>query len=271
MPDLDFSGIQHSDGLKHSDVHNLPAMSLGPMSEAERYRFDLQGFLVRRGALNDGDVEALNAAIDVLDLPRPGPDLGSQRFTGHLPVARRFRDLIDHPSVLEIVREVCGPNVRLDHTYGIVMSPGTSGLALHGGATPFDPAQYYLVQQGRIRTGLVAAQWALVDHPVEDGGFVCVPGSHRSGFSLPATFDRELAVPVPLDAGDVIVFTEALTHGTLPWRGRYERRTLVYKYSPGNSAYSQVEWPPELVTACTDRQRLLLQPPSVGRHQPVVP
>ena len=141
-------------------------MAIGPMTEAERYRFDLQGFLVRRGVLDDGEVEALHAAIDVLDLPRPGPDLGSQRFTGHLPVARRFRDLIDHPAVLEIVREMCGSNVRLDHTYGIVMSPGTSGLALHGGATPFDPAQYYLVEQGRIRTGLVAAQWALVDHPV---------------------------------------------------------------------------------------------------------
>ena len=40
------------------------------------------------------------------------------------------------------------------------------------------------------------------------------------------------------------MFTEALTHGTLPWRARYERRSLIYKYSPGNSAYSQVEWPP---------------------------
>jgi len=76
---------------------------------------------------------------------------------------------------------------------------------------------------------------------------------------------------VTLDAGDVVVFSEALTHGTLPWRGPHERRTLLYKYSPGNSAWSHVEWPPELLAACTARQRLLLQPPSVGRHQPVVP
>ena len=117
----------------------------------------------------------------------------------------------------------------------------------------------------------MAAQWALVDHPPDAGGFVCIPGSHRSGFTLPATFDRELAVEVPMAAGDVVVFSEALTHGTLPWRAREERRTLVYKYSPGNSAWSHVEWPPELLAACTDRQRLLLQPPSVGRHRPVVP
>jgi hypothetical protein len=246
-------------------------MAIGPMTEAERYRFDLHGFLVRPGVLGTGELAALHAAIDVLDLPRPGGDLASQRFNDHLPIARRFRDLLDHAAVLEIVREVCGPNVRLDHAYGIVMSPGTGGLGLHGGGTPFDPAQYYLVDGGRIRSGLIAAQWALVDHPPGAGGFVCIPGSHKAGFGLPATFDRDLAVQVPMAAGDVIVFSEALTHGTLPWQSPQQRRTLVYKYSPGNSAWSPAEWPPELLAACTDRQRLLLQPPSVGYHRPVAP
>jgi len=246
-------------------------MTLGPMSDAERFRFDLQGFLIRRAVLSPGDVAALNAAVEVLDLPRPGSDIASQRFSGFLPIARRFRDLIDHAAVLEIVRETCGPNVRLDHVYGIVMGARTPGLGLHGGGTPFDPAQHYRVDAGRIRTGLIAAQWALVDHPPGGGGFMCVPGSHKSAFPLPSTFDRELAVQVPLGAGDVVVFTEALTHGTLPWQGDEQRRTLLYKYSPGNSAYSNVQWPPELVEACTARQRLLLQPPSVGGHRPVVP
>ena len=31
-------------------------------------------------------------------------------------------------------------------------------------------------------------------------------------------------------SGDAIIFTEKLVHGTLPWRGRGERRTLFYKY-----------------------------------------
>jgi hypothetical protein len=246
-------------------------MPLGPLTDAERYRLDVQGYLVRRAALATGDVEALHAAIDVLDLPTPGTDIASQRFTEHLGVARRFRDLIDHPAVLEIVRELCGPNVRLDHAYGIVMSPGTSGLALHGGGTPFDPAQYYSVTGGRIHAGLVSAQWALVDHPPGAGGFLCIPGSHKAGFTLPAGADADLAVDVALDAGDVVVFTEALTHGTSPWRGAVQRRTLLYKYSPGNSAWTQVTWPEDLLAACTERQRLLLQPPSVGRHRPVVP
>ena len=241
------------------------------MTEGERFRFDLQGFLVRRGALGDGDVAALDVAIDVLDVPPPGTDIASQRFSDFLLVARRFRDLIDHPAVLEIVRELCGPHVRLDHAYGIVMAPATSGLGLHGGATPYDRAQSYDVRDGHIHTGLVAVEWAVVDHPPGAGGFVCIPGSHKSAFALPQTFDRELAVDVPLHAGDVVVFSEALIHGTRPWQAAHQRRTLVYKYSPGSSAWASDPWTDDLREVCTERQRLLLQPPSVGGHHPVAP
>ncbi|MEY2554731.1 MAG: hypothetical protein QOC57_2591 [Ilumatobacteraceae bacterium] len=239
------------------------------MTPEERYRFDIQGFLVRRHALPAGDVEALNVAVDVLGPPEPGSDLMSQRFSNHLMAARRFRDLIDHETIFDIVVEMCGRGVRLDHSYGIIMRPGTSGLGLHGGGTPFDPAQYYSVQAGAIRTGLVAVQWALVDHVAGRGGFMCVPGSHRANFPTPARIDPDLIVEVPLDAGDVVVFTEALAHGTATWRGAGQRRTLLYKYSPGNSAWSHEVWPAELLEVCTPRQRLMLQPPSVGNHRPV--
>ena len=33
-------------------------------------------------------------------------------------------------------------------------------------------------------------------------------------------------------AGDCILFTEKMTHGTVPWEGAGERRTLFYKYVP---------------------------------------
>jgi hypothetical protein len=238
------------------------------MTPEERYRFDLQGFLVRRAVLSPGDVEALNVAVDLLELPEPGNDLGSQRFSGHLTTARRFRDLLDHAGVFDILVELCSATVRLDHAYGIVMSPGTRGLGLHGGGTPFDPAQYYTVDGGLIRCGLVAVQWALVDHSSGQGGFLCVPGSHKSKFPLPSGVEG-VAVEVPMRAGDVLVFTEALTHGTSPWQGPQQRRTLLYKYSPGNSAWTHAEWSEEFVQSCTLRQRLLLQPPSVGNHRPV--
>lgn len=239
------------------------------MTPEECYRFDIQGFLVRRNVLSPGDVEALNVAVDVLGVPEPGNDILSQRFDNHLTTARRFRALLDHNGIIDILIDLCGPNVRLDHAYGIIMRPGTNGLGLHGGGTPFDPAQYYFVDGGNIRSGLIAVQWALVDHVAGRGGFLCVPGSHKANFPTPARVDADVAVEVPMQAGDVLVFTEALTHGTAAWQGPQQRRTLLYKYSPGNSAWSHELWPPELITGCTPRQQLLLQPPSVGQHRPV--
>ena len=98
-----------------------------------------------------------------------------------------------------------------------------------------------------------------------------MPGSHKAGFARPERPDSRLAVEVPLAAGDLVVFTEALTHGTLTWRGPGIRRTLLYKYSPGSSTWAEDQrWPAALREQLTERQRLLLQPPSVAYHQPVV-
>lgn len=243
----------------------------GPLSASERYAFDLHGYVVRRGALSGAEVETLRRAVAALRLPRPGQTIQSQRFSGHIPRDRAFRDLLDHPAVLEPMLELCGATVRLDHAYGITMAPGTGGLGLHGGGTPHDPAQYYRVEGGRMYNGLVAAQWALVDHGPGDGGFGCIPGSHRAAFPLPAELGSSFVTEVPLAAGDVVVFTEALTHCTIPWRGAAERLTLVYKYAPGHLA-----WGPDyledlrpIAKRATERQRRLLQAPAVYRHVPI--
>jgi hypothetical protein len=243
---------------------------MGGLSDEERYLFDLHGYVVRRRALDERELEALNAAIDALALPAPGDTIQSQRFSGYLATSPAFVRLLDHDAVFDVVREVCGDALRLDHAYGIVMAPGTDGLSLHGGAMPFDPAQYYVVGRDGIHCGLVAVQWALVDHPAGTGGFACVPGSHKSAFTIPHPPPAAVVQEVPLAAGDVVVFTEALAHATLTWSAPYERRTLLYKYSPGNSSWGKDEiLPTELAPLLTTRQRLLFEPPYVAYRRPV--
>jgi ectoine hydroxylase-related dioxygenase (phytanoyl-CoA dioxygenase family) len=245
--------------------------AVGPLTDAERYAFDVQGYLVRRGVLGADQVAALQRAVDHLRLPRPGDGIMTQRFKGFLHTDPSFVALLDHPAVLPVVGELCGPGVRLDHAYGLVMDQGQSGLGLHGGATPFDPAQFYVVNSGAISCGLVAVQWALVDQPAGFGGFCCIPGSHKAAFPLPPGADlSSLVVEVPLAAGDVVLFTEALTHGTLPWRGGRQRRSLFYKYSPGSSSWGRDEvYDASLWPRLTARQRLLFEGPYVYGRRPV--
>jgi hypothetical protein len=243
-----------------------------PLTDVERYHFDLYGYVVRRGALDDELGEVLGA-VERLGLPSPGTSIESQRFTGFLAGEQVFRDLLDHEAILEPVLEMCGPKARLDHAYGIIMGQGTSGLGLHGGGTPHDPAQFYEFRGGRMYNGLVGVQWALVDHRPGDGGFCCIPGSHRANYALPAAANPGLVVTVPLNAGDVLFFTEGLTHGTTAWRAEYHRLALFYKYAPGHSTWG-VQYTTTLREladggALTDRQRRLMQIPAVYPHDPI--
>jgi hypothetical protein len=163
-----------------------------------------------------------------------------------------------------------GPLVRLDHAYGITMSPGTSGLGLHGPGEPFDASQYYVHRMGAIRNGLLTLSWSLTDGGPGNGGFGCIPGSHRASERLPAGAES-LLVEVPQPAGSLLVFTEALMHCTVDWQGSGTRRALLYKYSPGSTAWGP--WPPapaDVVSSMTPRQQRFFQPPSVGGRIPTV-
>ena len=149
---------------------------------------------------------------------------------------RAFCDLLDHPLAIAVLEELIGPYVRLDHAYGIAMRSGTSGLGLHGPAEPFDASQYYVHRMGVIRNGLLSLPWSLSDALPGDGGFGCIPGSHRASTPLPPGAES-LVVEVPQSAGSLLVFTEALVHCTVPWQGAATRHALLYKYSPGSTAW----------------------------------
>jgi len=237
----------------------------------DRYRFDTHGYLLFEDVVPAAAIDGLNDAIAGRRLPPAGTSIESQRFGWHgelLAWHQGFRDLMDHPLVGTVVEAFIGPYARLDHAYGIVMAPGTGGLGVHGPAWPFDPAQYYVHRAGAIRCGLLSFSWALSDGRPGDGGFGCIPGSHRADEPLPRGAES-LVQEVAQPAGSLLVFTEALVHCTLPWQGAGDRQVLLYKYSPGSSTWAPAApSPPDAVEAMTDRQRRLLEPPYVGGRRP---
>jgi len=240
------------------------------LSPLDRYAFDCRGWLRFDDVLDGGAVAALRRTIAEQRLPPPGTTVAGQRFGEHGDLLRwdeGFRRLLDHPVVLEALHDLVGPTARLDHSYGIMMRPGTAGLGLHGPQQPFDPSQFYVHRGGRMWNGMVTFSWALTDAEPGDGGFGCIPGSHRAEEPVPAGAES-LVVEVPQPAGSLLVFTEALFHCTVPWRGRDVRYSVLYKYCPGNSAWAlRPPAPPGVVELLTDRQRALVAPPSVEAHQ----
>ena len=125
--------------------------------------------------------------------------------------------------------------------------------------------------------GLIVVSYALGDVNAGDGGFAAVPGSHKSNLPCPDNIKQlerlgPWVVQASQPAGSAILFTESLTHGTWPWNSDRERRSLLYKYSPGHMAWSST-YPtaadaPE--TADDPVLRRIMEPPYIGRRARVV-
>jgi len=239
----------------------------------ERYLFDLNGYLAIPGALPRATVAGLNALFDARIAADVPADKTTHRFGDVLDWGPAVRALIDHEPILPYLEEILGAGFRLDHDYADLIRSGKGpiGTQLHGGATPFDPGQSYTFQGGSPRSGLVVVAYNLRDVNPGDGGFGCVPGSHKANLPFPDDW-RELsdeanerlglvrAVTGP--AGTAIIFTEAMTHGTLPWRGAGERRTMFLKYDPGAYAWGAAFYDRDRWPDLTPRQRAILESPN---------
>ncbi len=246
------------------------------MNDQEKFLFDLQGFIAVPDALTGKQVSELNNLWDARIARDMPPEATTQRWGGLLKWGQAFVDVLDNPVILPYLKEVVGNTVRLDHEYADLIRPsatrgeataGPIGNTLHGGATPFDPAQYFRFQDGRMYNGLTVVAYNLCDIGPNDGGFGCVPGSHKSNYAFPRewrdlTQTPEFVRKVTGPAGTAILFTEALTHGTLPWRGRGERRTLFFKYSPHAVSWSANYYAPQDFAGLTEDQQALLEAPN---------
>ena len=109
--------------------------------------------------------------------------------------------------------------------------------------------------------------WNLTDAGPACGGFWCIPGSHKSHFKLPRQIheapEKASCVVIPeIPAGSVVLFSEAVMHGTAPWRADHERRTLLYKYCVSHMAWSRARVLPPPDVPLTPRQQALLTEPA---------
>ena len=254
------------------------------MNDREKFLFDLNGFLVLENVLTCDEVTAANDAIahhaDLITNREPGLSQDAEKLKGgegrgefqqnpltfEHPWCDPFRRMFTHPRVIDVFNEVLGPGFRLDHGPGLIrMHHGTEGHRLHGGMT-FDPSQYHRFSHGQMQAGLCVAAWQLTHVHHGDGGFACIPGSHKANYRpamevLRLEQDWGCVHQVVAGAGSVVFFNEALVHGTLPWIPKdRERRSILFKFSPGYLSWGtpHLECP---IADPTPEEEVLYQPP----------
>jgi hypothetical protein len=238
------------------------------ISDVDRYLFDLNGYVVIPGALDPATVARLTAILEANCATQEREHPGRTHFgiSPLLQASPELRALIDHEPVFTYLEEWLGRGFRLDHAYGLVMRDAQGGAPhIHGGGTPFHPSRSYACQNGHIYSAETAVSYALTDVAPGEGGFGVVPASHKANFPLPWAADPGpypdgTVTQVPVKAGSAIIFTESLTHCSLPWTGRGSRRALFYKYTPRNIQVSKSRHDLSLWPELSERQRGLLEP-----------
>jgi len=237
------------------------------MTSEEKFIFDLDGYIVIKDVLTDEEIATVNQITDEKQKQRDsGEEVGKPSTWG--PV---FKKMIDHPKVLPYLLEFIGPKVRIDHDYAIFMEKGQSRGRLHGGDNGHEGDHWYSYRDGVIRTGLTVVTYFGAPAGPGDGGFCCIPGTHKTNFltSIPKDireFERDAHyVRQPaVEAGDVLIFTEALVHGTTQWTADHQRRAYLYKYSPGHSTWANTYYDVDQYEDLTEQQVRMLAAPSIG-------
>ena len=265
------------------------------MNDTQKYLFDLQGFLVVEGVLSKAEVAAANDAIDRhtdgivervggVSLSSDSKTMQGETGRGDLggplswekPWCDPFRAMLAHPQITPYLNQLLGKGWRLDHNAGLIsMRKGAEGHLLHGASGPaFDRHQYYIFKDGQMHNGLTVVAWQLADVNPGDGGLALIPGSHKGNYACPQPVRKweahqDVVKQVTCKAGDVVIFTEAVTHGTIPWSADHDRRSVLFRMSPGNLAYAKGynPWPESMLEGLPPQQRAVLEPPYHQRLQ----
>ena len=252
------------------------------------YLFDLRGYVILKNAVDSQHLAELNKAFDQFpDLPYMGWWGNVQRLDNIgvaglelqniVEAGEPFEKLIDHPSWLDRLHRYCGEKgtyvdgLFIDECFASVRRTG-GFFPIHSGGHEGIVRNQYRFINGLFRCGQVNILLALTDIGPGDGGTLVVPGSHKTSFVPDEVHqlyqDRknyvtlpEGAVEVHLNAGDALLFVDALMHGATERTNPGERRAVIYRYGPiwGRTRHG-FEYSEELLARLTPARRKILQP-----------
>ncbi len=205
-----------------------------PMTDEEKFRFDLTGFLVRPAILTPDEIAAIREQVyKIKHEPESLPP--AHRAVPGGPASL----LIDHPKVVEVLHEIIGKDIRLEGSYCVWRKQGEMHGALHGGGpSQIDPIFGYRCQNGRIHAGMVRVVYEFTEVRKGDGGTHFIVGSHKANFpmhpdhlSIEPGKQSEFLASYDCPPGSAVFFTENLCHAGPVWQKEEPRVAVLNAYS----------------------------------------
>jgi ectoine hydroxylase-related dioxygenase (phytanoyl-CoA dioxygenase family) len=234
--------VRHPLNLAFTWVPHGPPF--GRVTPAQAAAYDELGYFVVEDAFDPATVAEVTAEIDPVEREfedRLRRAEGGKAFiaradeitfTTHL-VARsaRLRNFVGSDPLLGVCADLIGPDVRLYWDQAVYKKPGTAAtFPWHqdNGYAFVEPQQY------------LTCWIALTDATEENGCPWVVPGLHLGGTlrhratptGLICFESVEGAIPVPVEAGGIVVFSSLTPHCTGPNRSTQVRKAYIVQYAP---------------------------------------
>jgi len=263
------------------------AAATGPDADphaVEDYLFDIRGYRILKGVLSPEQLAAINAWVDARDVDalRPGDGVGDAEvhtygggdgvnFQNVIEAGDAFEQLIDHPGWIEQVKRyiaVGAHRLRIDECFLNVRRSG-GYIPIHSGGHGVRFTGLFRWHNGRWAVGQINILMALTDIGPGDGATTIVPGSHKAAAAHPQMnwgkgvggHDAVGMQEVHLEAGDALMFTDALCHGSTARINPGERRVMIYRYAPHLLASRMNYIPSEgLIERLNDARREIVMP-----------
>lgn len=264
-----------------------------PLSPLETYLFDLRGYIIIKGALSKDELHDMNATLDSIPVQEAGQWHGwvhthsfggkdGTNFQQIYEAGPAFEKLIDHPSWIEKIKTFVGGEGTFDYQHGPLFidenfanlrGPGEA-IGLHSGGHNGTKRTQFRFRNGRFHCGQVNVLMALNDIGPGDGATMVIPGSHKANFNHPdfekhkmkatevtSLNDVEGAIEVHLEAGDALVFVDAISHGSARRENPGQRRITVFRYGPSWGMFRHPYRPsPDLLERLTPERRRIVWP-----------
>lgn len=265
----------------------------GTPTDLEIYLFDLRGYLHIKNAISKEDLKEINACLDSIPPMKIGEWYGYVHAHQFSPTdglnlqqiyeaGEPFEKLIDHPAWIEKVCHFVGGADSFDYNHGELFidecfanlrGPGEA-IGLHSGGHTGTKRTQFRFYQGEFHCGQINILMAFNDIGPGDGATMVIPGSHKAHFQHPQFEQHKLtadsansvdevegAVELQMEAGDVLLFVDALSHGSARRTTPGNRRIAVYRYGPSWGMFRHpYQVSPELLARLTPRRRAIVMP-----------
>jgi len=256
-----------------------------PMTEEQKFFFDLRGWILLPGVLSDDEIAVMRAealaAVDPSQHMVINPD---SSFQGTL------QTLLDHPAIVGILSEILAEErflledyyaFRCESSFITVRPPGWSKQERSDGGLPHvvrppqqANAMRYQVAGGKIFAGLTRVVWELEEVRAGQGGTSFLSGSHKAHFNYggpdpyrpnisESTWEtkiREMMEDYSCPPGSAVIFTESLLHAANDWTNSDNPRCAVFNcYNSLWAQWHRMNLDHEVIEAMPTKRRSLFR------------